>query len=159
VSLNSIYICRNWESPFTYTLVPQEDSGGADGEATLYQTGDTSPYVNFDVDLSVATVNISGPYIPPPTGKNLGNSSCLCVTTPTSLPSSPGNPSLTTFLSVSGSPVPNASSGDPINAATGNVFEAETDFAAAPVTELALTRYYNSQDTIKGAFGAGWHSP
>jgi YD repeat-containing protein len=55
-------------------------------------------------------------------------------------------------------PCPNCSSGDPINAATGNKFQVETDFAAAPVTGLALTRYYNSQDTTKSGFGTGWRS-
>jgi YD repeat-containing protein len=48
--------------------------------------------------------------------------------------------------------------GNPVNAATGNKFQAETDFTAAPITGLGLTRYYNSQDTTGSAFGAGWHS-
>ena len=48
--------------------------------------------------------------------------------------------------------------GNPINAATGNKFQAETDLACAPATGLALTRYYNSQDTTRSAFGVGWRS-
>ncbi len=48
--------------------------------------------------------------------------------------------------------------GNPINAATGNKFQAETDLACAPATGLALTRYYNSQDTTRSAFGIGWRS-
>jgi RHS repeat-associated protein len=48
--------------------------------------------------------------------------------------------------------------GNPINAATGNKFQIETDFIAAPNTGLALTRYYNSQDTTSSPFGKNWHS-
>jgi YD repeat-containing protein len=55
-------------------------------------------------------------------------------------------------------PCPNCRAGNPINAAAGNKFQAETDFVAAPITGLALTRYYNSQDTSSSAFGTGWHS-
>jgi len=49
-------------------------------------------------------------------------------------------------------------SGEPVNAGTGNEFETEVDFTGAPNTGLGLTRYYNSQDTTKSAFGTGWHS-
>ena len=55
-------------------------------------------------------------------------------------------------------PTFNALCGEPINAAIGNTFETETDFAGAPVTGLALTRYYNSQDPSSSAFGTGWHT-
>jgi len=48
--------------------------------------------------------------------------------------------------------------GDPVNVATGNQFEAETDFTGAPNTALGLTRYYNSQDTTASQFGKNWHS-
>jgi RHS repeat-associated protein len=47
---------------------------------------------------------------------------------------------------------------DPVNVATGNQFEAESDFAADPHTGLGLTRYYNSQDTMSSQFGQNWHS-
>lgn len=53
---------------------------------------------------------------------------------------------------------PNADVGNPINAATGNKFQAETDFVGAANTGLGLRRYYNSQDVTSSAFGAGWHS-
>ena len=56
---------------------------------------------------------------------------------------------------------PNApaySEGDPINPATGNMFETETDFIGAANTGIELQRYYNSQDTTATAFGANWHS-
>jgi RHS repeat-associated protein len=55
-------------------------------------------------------------------------------------------------------PVPNAMCGEPINAATGNNFQAQTDFIGAPNTELSFTRYYNSQDGSSGGLGTGWHS-
>ena len=48
--------------------------------------------------------------------------------------------------------------GDPINSGTGNKFQAETDFIGAANTGLTLTRYYNSADTTKSAFGTNWHS-
>jgi RHS repeat-associated protein len=47
--------------------------------------------------------------------------------------------------------------GNPMNAATGNKFQTETDFIGAPNTGLELRRYYNSQATVPtGAFGANW---
>jgi RHS repeat-associated protein len=48
--------------------------------------------------------------------------------------------------------------GDPINVGTGNLFETQTDFAAAPNTQLSFTRYYNSLDTSSAGLGVGWHS-
>ena len=48
--------------------------------------------------------------------------------------------------------------GNPINAATGNKFQVENDFSAAPSTGLRLSRYYNSQDTTASPFGTSWHS-
>ena len=75
--------------------------------------------------------------------------------TPGDLPSSPANPSTPDDGNPCGC---GAVGGDPINTATGNLFEAQTDYTAAPVTGLALTRYYNSQDLTNSAFGEGWHS-
>jgi RHS repeat-associated protein len=46
--------------------------------------------------------------------------------------------------------------GDPVNAATGNVFESETDYSGASSFRLRLVRYYNSQFTGNGSFGANW---
>ncbi len=48
--------------------------------------------------------------------------------------------------------------GDPINAATGNLYEVETDFVGAPSTHLELKRYYNSQTVLATPFGQGWRS-
>ena len=53
---------------------------------------------------------------------------------------------------------PSASVGNPINTATGNKYEVETDFMGGPSTQLSFTRYYNSQDTLSSALGANWHS-
>jgi len=47
---------------------------------------------------------------------------------------------------------------NPINVATGNKFQTETDISCAAHTGLNLTRYYNSQDTTSSPFGKGWHS-
>jgi RHS repeat-associated protein len=48
--------------------------------------------------------------------------------------------------------------GNPIDAATGNKFQAETDYSGPAHTGLSLTRYYNSGDSAGSAFGAKWHS-
>jgi RHS repeat-associated protein len=49
--------------------------------------------------------------------------------------------------------------GNPVNAGTGNKYEAQTDFVGAPNTGLELRRYYNSMATVAaGAFGANWSS-
>jgi RHS repeat-associated protein len=47
--------------------------------------------------------------------------------------------------------------GEPVNAGTGNEFETQVDFTGAANTGLSLTRYYNSQDSTKAPFGSGWH--
>ncbi|CAK0780119.1 hypothetical protein CCP4SC76_7230003 [Gammaproteobacteria bacterium] len=48
--------------------------------------------------------------------------------------------------------------GNPINAATGNKLQPESDFTAASQTQIGLRRYYNSQDTTASGFGKNWHS-
>ncbi len=53
-------------------------------------------------------------------------------------------------------PLASTKVGDPIDVATGNLYEAETDFVGAANTGLSLIRYYNSQSNTVGAFGAGW---
>ena len=47
---------------------------------------------------------------------------------------------------------------DPVNTATGNFIEAETDLLFAGGADLALTRMYNSMSLAQGAFGYGWSS-
>ena len=50
--------------------------------------------------------------------------------------------------------------GDPVNAATGNFIEPETDLAFTGASAaLALTRMYNAGDSKAGVFGLGWSSP
>ncbi len=58
-----------------------------------------------------------------------------------------------------GNPPTSGYADDPVNAATGNFIENETDltFAGGAAT-LVLTRTYNSFDTGSGAFGPGWSS-
>ncbi|MGE3622781.1 MAG: DUF6531 domain-containing protein, partial [Bdellovibrionales bacterium] len=51
---------------------------------------------------------------------------------------------------------PNAFVGNPINAATGNKYQSETDFAGSPNTKLSLVRAYNSLGTASSVFGFGW---
>ncbi|MGH6812103.1 MAG: DUF6531 domain-containing protein, partial [Methylocella sp.] len=80
---------------------------------------------------------------------------------PENLPSSPANPT-SNLRCGSANPTDPAVScqvGDPINAATGNKLQTETDFAGAANTGLSLVRYYNSQDTSATAFGTLWRSP
>jgi len=46
---------------------------------------------------------------------------------------------------------------DPVNIATGNNLQTETDFVGASNTFLELKRTYNSQSTASSAFGANWN--
>lgn len=80
---------------------------------------------------------------------------------PNELPNSPANPTTPNQNSCPGNssdPEPNAICGNPINAATGNKFEIETDFTGAPNTGLSLVRYYNSLDTGGSAYGSNWRT-
>ena len=50
-----------------------------------------------------------------------------------------------------------AMKGDPVNVATGNSFQRETDVRiSAGLRRLELTRYYNSRSDYDGALGPGW---
>jgi YD repeat-containing protein len=73
-------------------------------------------------------------------------------------PPSPGNPNAPCSAGGGSEPAPTTNCANPINAATGNSFQLERDFLAAPVTGLELARYYNSQDATNSGFGTGWHS-
>jgi hypothetical protein len=88
--------------------------------------------------------------------KNLGNPSK--PTPQNQMPSSSANPPVPASNDGCLASNPPCWAGNPINAATGNKFQLESDFRGAPGTGLALTRYYNSQDTTKSPFGTGWHS-
>ena len=124
----------------------------------------TTAITSFDINytteaaagyLTANSIMISGPVLPAVTGKNLGGP--CPPATPDTLQSSPANPS-SGGASTCGCNQPTATVGEPINAATGNMFLVETDFVGTSCTGLALKRYYNSQDTTGGAFGTGWRS-
>ena len=65
---------------------------------------------------------------------------------------------------VVGKPTTSGYANDPVNVATGNFIEEETDMAfAGVVSACAVTRMYNSvavhgQHAVAGVFGAGWSS-
>lgn len=48
--------------------------------------------------------------------------------------------------------------GNPINTATGNKYQTETDFTAGPDTGLEFRRFYNSQGRGSSGLGALWRS-
>ena len=139
----NFYDCRSWESPFSYTLVPGNptydgtNAGQVSVEYSDLNSGVT--IVDFVASLNVATVHVSGPQLPAISGKNNGGEKCHTCPCP------PGEKVL-------------ALVGDPINAGTGNLFETQTDFTAAPETQLSFTRYYNSFDQSSAGLGVGWHS-
>ena len=103
--------------------------------------------------------------------KDIGKPSA--PTEPQDLPSSSANPTALTQNTCPGNnatdpipnlgnsaadPAPNALCGNPIDSATGNKLQTETDFTASPNTGLSLVRYYNSLDTGGSAFGSNWRT-
>lgn len=62
-------------------------------------------------------------------------------------------------FSAMGTPPTNGFADDPVNTATGNFLEPETDLSfAGQAASLGLTRMYNSLDNRVGVFGIGWSS-
>lgn len=62
-------------------------------------------------------------------------------------------------FSAMGTPPTNGFADDPVNTATGNFLEPETDLPfAGQAASLRLTRMYNSLDSRIGVFGIGWSS-
>ncbi|MDO5068121.1 MAG: DUF6531 domain-containing protein [Propionibacteriaceae bacterium] len=58
-----------------------------------------------------------------------------------------------------GSPPTTGYANDPVNTATGNFLENETDLGfTGPASSLVWSRLYNSMDPTSGAFGPGWSS-
>lgn len=58
-----------------------------------------------------------------------------------------------------GSPPTTGYANDPVNTATGNFLESETDLGfTGPAASLVWSRMYNSMDSAAGAFGPGWSS-
>jgi RHS repeat-associated protein len=135
-----------WDSPVSYS--------GPFTEAVTSFNIDYTDESAYGYMIS-NSIMIGGPVLTAETGKNLGGP--CPPRTPDNLQSSPANPRAG-GTSTCGCNQPTATVGEPINAATGNMFLVETDFAGASCTGLALRRYYNSQDTIGAAFGIGWRS-
>lgn len=50
----------------------------------------------------------------------------------------------------------NTCAGNPINTATGNKYQVETDFIGAPDTHIELSRTYNSLDARTASLGVSW---
>jgi RHS repeat-associated protein len=113
----------------------------------LPTTNEASFYFGTAAPGTVLYAGVNHP--PPPTSppNNLGGPAA---------PSPPGNPNAGCASGGGSDPTRDTSCGDPINAATGNKFQVERDFIAAPITGLELTRYYNSQVTTNSGFGPGW---
>ncbi|MHB1241662.1 MAG: DUF6531 domain-containing protein [Gammaproteobacteria bacterium] len=79
------------------------------------------------------------------------------VCTPTNAPIPPKNRGVRCQpCEGGGGPTNNGS--DPVNGATGNVFESQTDEIGGGPFPLRIERYYNSNSTDVGSFGAGWSS-
>lgn len=56
------------------------------------------------------------------------------------------------------SAIPQVCVGNPMNPATGNKLQIETDYVGGQSSFLKLKRFYNSQNPEATIFGAGWHS-
>ncbi len=52
----------------------------------------------------------------------------------------------------------NATAGEPINIATGNVFYTKTDYATQGQNQLSFSRYYNSRENYIRSLGSNWQS-
>jgi YD repeat-containing protein len=131
VSGDTLFVVNSGYTAAAGGSVGTYDATSGDPIKPSFITGVRSPY-----GLAVATS--SGPE-PAISGKNNGGEKCQTC------PCHPGEPVL-------------ALVGDPINAGTGNLFETQTDFTAAPETQLSFTRYYNSFDTSSAGLGVGWRS-
>jgi hypothetical protein len=94
---------------FSYTLVPGNATyDGTNAGQASVEYSDLNSGVTI-VDF-VAYLNVSGPQLPAISGRNNGGGMC-----PISM-----------------------LAGDPINVGTGNLFETQTDFTAAPETQLSF---------------------
>ena len=56
----------------------------------------------------------------------------------------------------SGDSDPTNNGSDPVNGATGNVFEIQSDYSGPGAFPLKIIRYYNSQSPDIGQFGSAW---
>ncbi len=118
----------DWREPFSYQFSAGSSNTNNSFHYTQYLPNNVSQSASGT--LQASSIVVSGV---DRTFKDLG--ACGCT------PSSPGT-----------------AEGDPIDAGTGNKFQAETDFTGGPSTGLSLVRYYNSADPKSSAFGAKWRS-
>jgi len=125
------------------SMLLQKYSPVTNGQGEIFYNLDYS--CSYNQQVSSATGTWTGGPTQTPVPKNFGNGNVI------SNPSSPCQ-----VASNDAAPTPHVS--NPINVATGNKFQTETDIACAAHTGLNLTRYYNSQDTTASPFGKGWHS-
>jgi RHS repeat-associated protein len=124
----------SWETAFTSTNLSSSNSI----PFSISVTFDTQAWQSAAGTLGTgtgSTIAVSGPYTP---------SSSLPPAALTYISKNLGNQCLLC--------------GNPLNAGTGNKFQAETDYMGAPSTHLSLTRTYNSYDGTSGPFGVGWHA-
>jgi hypothetical protein len=119
----NIAFSYDWESGFYYPLQPGDAVSGNSIFTIIYFDA-AGNLVRATGDLNVTSLMVSGPIETPAVAKNLGALPC-----------------------------PNCAVGNPLNAATGNKFQAERDFLGGPATGLAFARYYNSEDTTGLPFG------
>lgn len=86
-------------------------------------------------------------------GKQLGR--------PASMPHIPDPTPIGPIANAKPPPCPLAQCGDPIDIASGNMFEQVTDYETAGQNKLGFVRYYNSiatPDTLATALGRNWRS-
>ena len=119
----------DWHSPFSYTYSGYSGNyGNIIFSYIQYIPG--KGYISAQGTLNAKTITVSGP---DRSSKNLGDCACSVASAGTA-------------------------EGNPINAGTGNKYQAETDYTGGPATGLSLTRAYNSLDAASSAFGTKWHS-
>lgn len=119
----------DWHSPFSYTYSGYSGKNGNNTFSYILLIPGKG-YISAGGTLNAKTITVSGP---DRSCKNLGDCSCSATSAGTA-------------------------EGNPINAGTGNKYQAETDFTGGPATGLSLTRTYNSLDAASSAFGSKWHS-
>ena len=113
------------------------DSTVVTSHGIVHATQDMGAFPFSCVEYTVYVPTTTPPPPPPPTKKHLGTGCDGSTTTK-------GDPG--------------TSCGEPINQSTGNVMETQIDYRSAGAFPLTVVRYYNSQSTDSGVFGANWTS-
>ncbi len=139
----------DWHSPFSYTYSGYAGKyGNINFSYIQYIPGIGGGYIDAQGTLNAKTITVSGP---DRAAKNLGEE-------PPDEPSFDQTAQPSDCQQQPRSSPPPSIEGNPINAATGNKVQIETDVACASHTGLRLVRTYNSFDPASSAFGAKWHS-